>query len=597
MKNTTTEKKLANGITLLYIDIPGVSSFDLAIAFNSGYRFASCDNIEKYELPHMLEHMVFDGSRAYRSNDELQAVFSNGGGESNGFTTPYHNVFAFHNRARNAQDIIRAALDMVYHPTLSEQSFMDERQVIENEVQESMGDFAGNASLYTLQQIIPDFPTSCDTQLARLPNVTYEDIAPYHQKYYTTANATIVIAADFHVIKKSDLEKTIIQGTKNVRKGKRHSFPKFEVTQANPTSVAGIPTHKSLADTIACTMFAKKGAAKRKNMLALSLFSTIASGMKSYSVNYKLRKQGLIYGMDLSAFESFETYGFELNITANNQKFSSVYAYTLAGIRDLAKTGITKNQFESARRDFAEGFEDSNASTDAIIGWYFQDYLVDGTLLSPDDYAQMALAITQDEMLKQVAQVFRYDNMYHSVFSSKPIRASSSMELLTKQVLKNNKQVTEELIEQNSLPMARTDTRYSVTLRSLLAVLVVLFVLPFIVPFSEGTLSNVLWQNFGIHWSVVIALYIAVLAVLPSVIGGNSLRALNLQMILFLIIIVIVPLLVGGDAPKKAFSSGDAFVLVHLWLFVFLGCALVACAIYGARNTIRNRLRKIAAKS
>ena len=50
MQHSLHTKTLSNGIDVLFIDIPGVNSFDFVVAFNSGYRFATVDNIDKYEI-------------------------------------------------------------------------------------------------------------------------------------------------------------------------------------------------------------------------------------------------------------------------------------------------------------------------------------------------------------------------------------------------------------------------------------------------------------------------------------------------------------------------------------------------------------------
>lgn len=593
MQHKVTEKKLENDITVLFIDVPGAKSFDLAIAINSGYRFSTKDDIDKYEIPHILEHLVFDGSQKYPTNDDLQGIFSLGGGESNGFTTPYHNVFAFHNRLRNAESILNASIDMVFHPRLEEKSFDEEYKVIENEITDGMGDFASNAMLYTSQQVIPDFPGSGDTQITRLPNVTYADIIPYHKKYYVTANTTIMIAADFQEIKKVTLEKIILKATHRVPKGRRLAFPRFDVAKAHPKSASFVSTHKSITDSVACAFFVREGAASRKEMLSLGLFGSIVTGMKSYSVNYKLRKQGLVYGVNFSATESTETYGFELDITTDNQKFSEVYAYILGGIRDLTDQGITDKQFEVAKRDLIESFEDATASPNDIIGWYLQDYLMDGALLPPKDYADIASSITQQEMLELARHIFTYENLYHTVFSGKPIQVSSSMELLAKEVLQNRREVTQELIESNSLTVSNADRRYLSTLYISLIALLIVFFVPMVVDWGEPSLTNVYVSNLEFPWNFIAPIYLGVLLVIPSVMRGRELRAFTFQLVLVFFAWALIFALFDSASFIEPYRSANTFVYTQAWLVsgLLLGTFLVT--LVGIRKNISERLNKL----
>lgn len=586
MKHSLAETTLKNGIKILYIDVPGSKSFNLAIALNSGYRFATKDDIDKYEVPHVLEHLVFDGSEKYQTSDELQGVFSSGGGESNGFTTPYHNIFAFHNRVRNAEQVLRAGLDMVFHPRLGKKSFEEEYRVIENELQEGMGDISGNAMLYTMQQVLPDFPGSTDTQIARLPNVVYDDVEAYHKKYYGTANTTLMLCADLRELKKATIETIILEATAHATRGKAYAFPKFEVAAANPKSAAFVGVHKSMTDTVACAMLLCNGRKPRKDMLALGLFGALITGMKSYSVNYKLRKQGLVYGIEFGVSESLESCGFELDISANNRRFNEVYAHTLGAIRDLAEKGITDKQFESARQEYVESFEDNAESPDAIIGWYLQDYLMDGTLLAPADFAKMAATITQQEMLELAREVFAYENLYHTAFSSKAIRASSSMELLAQEVLKNRKPVTGELLMANAVPLGDEDARYGKSMILLLVAILLVFVAPLGFGVWSESLSGVYLRVIGMPWTIIAPIYFGILFFVPFVMNGRELRKTFLQMFIAFVAWMVIVATFDASEFVEVLTSSVSFIRIQAWSLIGILLVAFAATIYGVRQMI-----------
>lgn len=453
MRHETIESKLDNGIKLLFIDVPDSNHFDLAIAINSGYRQASIESTEHYEVPHLLEHMVFDGSRAYPSQEALNDIFSLSGGNYNGMTTPYHNMFVFSNKVKNATEVLSAALDMVFHPLLTQDSFNEEFRVVENELNEYMGDFALNADQYTMQQIIPDMPVSTDTQLARLPAVTYEATVAYHKKYYGTANATVIISCDLKKISRKKMEGHILAATKNAPAQSHYKYPAFDLAGKPDHGTQHVEIGKSIEQSVVSVQYVVAG--KPDNMLLqkLSLFTSIASGMKSDSINYKLRKMGLVYGMSLELSVSIESYGIGVVVQSDNNKFFDVFSHTVGLTRNLMNEGIPESAFEKFKMEYMEQFDDAVSTTDGIIGWYVNDYLMNGELLTPKDYKKMVKAISQEEMLKEVRRVISYDNQFATAFSSKGIRVASGVDMLSKGILVDNKNVDEEFILGNTVPL------------------------------------------------------------------------------------------------------------------------------------------------
>ena len=68
------------GITdILIIDLPGARSAYVTFNLYSGFRQAISEDRRLYHVPHLLEHMVFDGSQAYPSVEQLGAELSEGG--------------------------------------------------------------------------------------------------------------------------------------------------------------------------------------------------------------------------------------------------------------------------------------------------------------------------------------------------------------------------------------------------------------------------------------------------------------------------------------------------------------------------------------
>lgn len=568
MKHSISEEILDNGVKILFIDIPGVTSFDLAVVFNCGYRRSAKDNPFKYELPHVLEHQVFDGSKHYPTNDSLQDVFTSGGGTSNGVTTPYYNLFAFHNRLRNAEAVLRASLDMVFNPLLREDSYNEEIQVIRNELEESMSDILANTYAYNGQQIVPELLTSTDNQLERLPNIIYDDVLKYHRKYYTTKNSTLILATDLKKFPKTTAISLINEVTKSSPKGKRYALPTFTVAPAQPENMVFQKIHKSLSDTTAVISFTIEGSPEQKTLIALGLFGYIASNMKSYSINYKMRKRGLVYGISADLGRSKEAYGIDLGITANNEKFAEVYGYALHELINLAKSGLSDDQFESAKRDFIDTYDDNTSTSDGIISWYIDDYLIEGQYDTISDYKKISKSITKEFMLKAVNTLLKYENLYGTVFSAKAIRASSAMEQLSKAILKDNEEISEQLITDNSIPMGDADKIFKRVMRFLMIGAIVLFILPLGMNYRESSLTDGIIKVIDAPWNFIFIIYYLLLASTLFTMSGKALKSTFAQMSFFFLIVFLIPALDNPGSYFSHFYSHTPWVVAHAWLLL-----------------------------
>ncbi len=539
----------------------------MIISLNSGYRFATVDHIEKYECPHILEHQVFDGSKKYPSLDELQDVFQEAGGNINGITDAYANFFPIHTRVTNAKKVIDAALDMVYNPLLTEKSFNEELDVIRNELTDQLGDFQSESAKMTFQQILPGQPMSTDTMLDRLPYVTHEDVLKYHKKYYTTKNTSIVIATDLKKISRKDIEKTILSSSKGARAGKKFAFPTFDIEPSTQTSQF-ITINKSLTESIVSLQFAVKDEMTIKERVATQLFCAIATSMKSYGVTHKLRKMGLVYGLNLSGMESQETHGLELSIAAQNDKFVEVFAYAIGGIRELAKSGISEEQFKQIKQDTIHAIEDAVESPSDLLGWYHYDYFLNRDVRGFEDYASLIKKIKQSEMLKIIDEQFDYQNLYATVFSSKAIRASSAVDNLSKEILMNNQKVTADFIELHTTSLSSGDNRYKYIVGASITALASLVVLPLFGLFGDNSISHLILDP--VYTAVVYLLVLGLLYMFIWVHSGALLRSSVAWTSAVLSGLALLFILFEFDAAVQIFTSPNTLLALHAYLVLGL---------------------------
>ena len=86
MKHVVTELKLRNGAKGLLIHIPDASVMSFEFNFRAGEYLV---NPEKWETPHLMEHMLLGANERYPKSRLFQAEIEKNGAYSNASTSVY----------------------------------------------------------------------------------------------------------------------------------------------------------------------------------------------------------------------------------------------------------------------------------------------------------------------------------------------------------------------------------------------------------------------------------------------------------------------------------------------------------------------------
>ena len=192
-----TEKMLPNGLKVLLME----NHKSPVVTFQIWYRVGSRnERLGKTGLSHMLEHMMFKGTKKYGIKQFSQIVQRNGGND-NAFTS--HDYTAYFENF--AADRIGIALDLesdrMHNLLINDKEFLSEREVVKEErrmrydndpvmsMEEQMMSVAFSAHPYQWPVI---------GWMADINNFTREDLYNHYKTYYVPNNATIVVVGDFN---------------------------------------------------------------------------------------------------------------------------------------------------------------------------------------------------------------------------------------------------------------------------------------------------------------------------------------------------------------------------------------------------------------
>lgn len=119
-----------NGLTVVSEHMPGVRS----VAFGAWVRAASIhESRDRMGVSHMLEHMVFKGTRR-RSAREIALSLETLGGSLDAYTSREHTVYQARVLDEHLGDAADVIADLVFHPLLRAEDLALEKKVILEEI-------------------------------------------------------------------------------------------------------------------------------------------------------------------------------------------------------------------------------------------------------------------------------------------------------------------------------------------------------------------------------------------------------------------------------------------------------------------------------
>ncbi|MCQ3945044.1 MAG: hypothetical protein DPW11_04710, partial [bacterium] len=127
----TTYTKLSNGVRVLLVPMAGVESVTTMILVKTGSRN---ETEEQAGISHVLEHMVFKGTKKYPSPMAIAEAVDGIGAEQNAFTSKEYTGYYITSAAQHLPLALDIQSEMLTVPLLPQDDLNREREVIVEEI-------------------------------------------------------------------------------------------------------------------------------------------------------------------------------------------------------------------------------------------------------------------------------------------------------------------------------------------------------------------------------------------------------------------------------------------------------------------------------
>lgn len=190
------EKILPNGLKLLLLEDHKAP----IVSFQIWYRTGSRNEIPGLTgISHLLEHMMFKGTKKFGPKAFSKIVAENGGND-NAFTSEDYTCYFENIAADRVTVLMDLESDRMVNALFDPKEFASEREVVKEERRlrtedQPSDDLYEEVAAAAFKAHPYQWPVV--GWMGDLENITREDLRRYYQKYYAPGNATLIVVGDF----------------------------------------------------------------------------------------------------------------------------------------------------------------------------------------------------------------------------------------------------------------------------------------------------------------------------------------------------------------------------------------------------------------
>jgi len=378
MHHEITQHDLTGGARLLAIRIPNTITYFWESVFRAGYRFVGS---EEYELPHLAEHLAFEGTKRYPDATAFKTEIERDGTYYNA-ATGYDTVSYMYSGGRaGLERIIPIAMSQIYEPLYGDEQISQEKAVIEQEMRRRQEDDSWRLGYLEMHALLPQRNPDIAQRIDNIAGISRQQLLDYHARCYGAANTDFVVAGDYSI---AEIKRLVTQLNKELAThpaGENHVFEK-------PTFVAGggrvltFEPHRK-QQSLFSLRFAQPGN-DEQHQAALRVMSVLLTGGLSPRLQRKARQQGLTYGIHASAGANHDLTTLTVRSQTSLDKLQPLVELAIQELAALGAGDFIDEELERAKGYYAGSMRRSYQTPAHYADWYLDQFVAREELQSPE---------------------------------------------------------------------------------------------------------------------------------------------------------------------------------------------------------------------
>src|SRR5207253_10836588 len=401
--NTAQKWTLANGLTLIVQE-----DRSAPVASVQAWCAAGSTTEDKHlgaGLSHILEHMLFKGTKT-RSTNEIAQKIQDVGGYINAYTSFDRTVFWIDVPKDGVQTALAVLSDAMMNSTLPPEEYAKEQEVIRREFAMGLDDPDRQAGLLL-------FATAYQRHRYRLPvigeieiynQLTQEQVMQYYKSRYVPNNLTFIVVGDV------DGEK-IHQQLADFFKAYPEKALKPVFVPEEPPQLGQREVHNEFATELTRLSLAWHiPELTHPDVPAVDLLSGILGDGRSSRLYRKVREEsGLAYSVSAFSYTPGDPGLFGIDATVDPKKREPAEQLALRIVDEVKQTGVTADELKKAKKMTLSHHLDALTTMRGQASDIGSNWLLTRDLNFSRHYLDAVQKVTLDD-IKRVAATYLTEN-------------------------------------------------------------------------------------------------------------------------------------------------------------------------------------------
>ena len=395
-------EKLKNGIPVLMDKIEGINSVTFGIFVKTG---AKNELSGEEGVSHLLEHMMFKGTKT-KSAKDISEIIDNEGGIINAYTGKENTVYYVQMLSNRLKEGIEVLTDMFLNSTFSEENLEKEKNVVIEEIR--MYDDIPEEIVHDRNTALVIDGVQGNIVLGSeksIREMTREKLVKYFKEQYRPENIVISIAGNFSY---EDISEILNNGLGTIE----NISPEREYNGAMEIRSIENKITKDTNQIHLC--FNTKGCSLTSDMrYEVAIISNTLAGNMSSRLFQKIREdRGLAYSV-FSYTSSFEEGGlFTVYAGTTKKDYKEVLEIIENEFEDIKENGITEYELQKSKNQFLSAVTFGLESSKGRMNRMANSYLLYKEIKSLDEILDQIEKITVEDIKKAAQEMF--DKKYYS---------------------------------------------------------------------------------------------------------------------------------------------------------------------------------------
>jgi predicted Zn-dependent peptidase len=410
---------LKNGLNIITSHMPHMESVSIGLWIGTGGKY---EEKGLSGISHLIEHMLFKGTRT-RTANMLKEAIEGVGGNFNGFTSEELTCYLVKLPARYTELGLDILSDMVLNPKLDQKELEKEKYVICEEIKMYMDQPAHHVFDILANAMWPNHALGRPIAgyIDTVKNFKKDDLTAFSNRYYQPANMSIVATG------KVDRRKVIDEANKifSMPSAKKRFLPESPKKIHKGAHIRLFPK-----DTKQSHLAFGFHSMKRTHELryALRLVNIILGGNMSSRLFERLReKKALCYDISSSVRSYKETGAFVIHAGVDNKRLLEATREIVNELKDIKENPVTADELYRAKEYYRGqlllGLED----TSSRMLWLGDKIMSEGKAPAVREIFRNIDRVRGEDIKKLVRLIFNKKNLNFATVG--PVKKSDKNKL------------------------------------------------------------------------------------------------------------------------------------------------------------------------